>query len=196
MEIKIDKNKQMYAGLLVAGTLLLTILLSLLVVKPIYQANKKVSEEIKLKKSKLDGLENKLGKLKELKKEEALLLKEKERVLAALPEDKDVPRLFVQFEKMATSTGASVASAAGGQELSSAGSAAQVPSNISPNILKEHTYDLKVTTSTYESLKNIVGNAEDALRLVDIHNFSISKKESSFDVSFNLKTFSRSEALK
>lgn len=195
MALEVKKNKYFYAISLSFGMTIVAIFLLLVMVKPLYVGNKELSKEVKQKKEKLEALENKLGKLKELKKEEEKLVKQKEKVLAALPKDKDVSRLFVEFEKMVTTTGATVVSAKSNDNESSTTAGSQATAQTIPGITL-HNYEVKGTTSTYESIKNIIANSEGALRLVDINGFTFSKKDNSFDLSFNLKSFSRTEEKK
>ncbi|MCL4386927.1 MAG: hypothetical protein M1355_00775 [Patescibacteria group bacterium] len=192
MAIELKSKNYLYAILVVSGSLLLIIILSFLIVKPLWESNSKIKQEVLANEQKLASLEDRLTKLKKYKEKEAELLKEKEKVLAVLPEDKDIPRLFVQFEKMVATTGASVVSADTTTD-SAVASTGQVQQQQAVPGVTTYNYNLKVNSSTYEAIKNIVLNSESALRLMNISGFSISKKEGSFDVIFTLKSYARSQ---
>src|SRR3989304_5627798 len=100
MAVKLGNKHYTYIITVIAGTLLLSGLVGYFVVRPLLRSNSSYAKEVKENKDLLDALETKLETLKSLKSKERELLAEKERVLAALPEDKDVSRLFIQVEKI------------------------------------------------------------------------------------------------
>lgn len=195
MAVKLDKKNYTYPVSVIAGALLICFLTGFFIVKVQYKTGVKLSKEIKTKGENLKKLESKLAKLQELKSREEELTSKKDRVLAALPEDKDVSRLFVEVEKMISDTGAFVESAKEGS-----GSQAATSTTNSTNInipgVANHSYDIMFNTSTYESIKNSLDNMEKALRLVSLDSFNVDADEggSGFKVTFGMKTYSREEA--
>jgi len=183
-----ENNKYLYAIAVVSANILFVLIMFFLL-KGMMNKNKKISAEVNANKQKLEVLEDKLSKLKDLKGKEKELLEEKKRLLSALPEKKDIPRLFVQFEKMVETTGSKVSSATGG-----AGSAQALTTVQEIPGITTYDYEIKATTTTYESFKNVVLNSENALRLLNITGFTIATKDNkSFDVSFSLKAYGRME---
>lgn len=190
MAIEISKNKYFYIASLIVGTVIISIILITGLIRPTINANADLTKEIKEKKENLNFLEEKLSILQNLKKEETRLLEEKEKVSVAFPEEKEVSRLFVQFEKMVSSTGANITSAIN-----------QASSQESPEAIKQgntvnmnsHNYSVVGKTSTYESLKGIFSNSENALRLVGVDGINISRGETGYNFNINLKTYSRGE---
>lgn len=191
MEVKVQNKYYFYPITVIAGAILICLTLALLFVKPLYKSVSSMNKDIKEKKVVLNALEDKLEKLKKLQSKEQELTEQKNKVLAALPEDKDVARLFVQLEDMVSDTGALVESATESNPLSASQNGTAVNSNISG--VNNHNYILKFKTPTYESIKNSVQNAENALRLLNINSLSIDLREKEFVVEFGVKTYSRED---
>ncbi|PIZ00372.1 hypothetical protein COY62_03150 [bacterium (Candidatus Howlettbacteria) CG_4_10_14_0_8_um_filter_40_9] len=187
----------MYPAAMVAGAVLVSIFIGFFIIKTQYNTGVKLSSDIKSKEENLQKLETKLTKLQELKSKEVELIQKKDRVLAALPQDQDVSRLFVEVEKMISDTGAFVESAKEGSGVQTASSATSA-TNVNMPGIKNYSYDINFTTSTYESIKNSLDNMEKALRLVNLDSFKIGADASGngFKVTFGMKTYSREEASK
>lgn len=197
MVAKLNKENYMYPAAMVVGAVLVSIFIGFFIIKAQYNAGVKLSADIKEKEENLQKLETKLTKLQELKSKEAELIQKKDRVLAALPQDQDVSRLFVEVEKMISDTGAFVESAKEGSGVQTA-SSATATTNVNMPGIKNYSYNIDFTTSTYESIKNSLDNMEKALRLVNLDSFKISTDASGngFKVTFGMKTYSREEASK
>lgn len=188
MAVKLENKHYKYAATVISGALLGSLVIIFLIFRPLLNANKSTALEVKDKKELLNALENKLNRLKELKVKEESLLVQRDRVLVALPEDKDVSRLFVQIENMITDAGASV-------ESTNEGTAAVTAVAAAPEVkisgINNYTYGVKFKTSTYESIKNIITNLETALRIASLDSISIDSSSNSFSVNMNIKTYSR-----
>jgi len=190
MVVDLEKKHYAYPSMVIGISIIIVLAIIFLAIRPIYRGNIKVVKETKVKRDELNALEDRLSSLKDLKDREADLTEEKNRVLVALPEGKDVPKLFVQLEKIISDTGASVESVEEG-DLST--STTSVASAKGENIKDVTNYKYKVafTTPTYESFKNVLLNSEKALRLIDISAIDISYKDNSFAIKLSLDTYSR-----
>jgi len=193
MEIKFGKNNYLYSMAILGGSFFLSLILILFVIKPLYVGNQKLSEELIVKKNKSEALAQNLQTLKQYKSKEKEVKERYHKVLAALPEKKDVARIFSQFEKMVSSTGASVKSVNGSSASTAVAATPEVNTDQIQG-LTVYTYTLDADTTTYESLKGVLTNTEIARRITEIDGFSITKNEDNFSLTFNLKTFARGDA--
>lgn len=180
-----------YAAIVIAGSILLVLILGLTIGRTMWNSFSSTLEELNTKKEILAKLETKLENLEKLKDKEAELKEKNAKVLAALPEDKDVARLFVQFEGIASASGLNVkrASEFGATSGSApAAAAAQVQSEI----VKPVTYTISSDMPSYDSLKNALAKFEQALRILSISSVDINKAAGSGEVTFTATTYVRS----
>lgn len=190
MAVNLEKKHYKYLIAVLAGAIIISIIIAVFIIKPLYNLNSKSAKDIQEKKEVLSILEDKLGTLKGLKSKEEELNAEKKKVLHALPEDKDIPRLFVQLENMISSTGAIVESADESSEGGAVGSSAEIATMQDINNYK---YSINFSTSTYESIKSVIVNTEEALRLVGVDNIKISSSDGGFSVGITINTYARAE---
>jgi len=188
MVVKLDKKHYTYSVAVITGAIVVSLLIGFFALRRAYTGNVKTAKEVKDKREILSVLEDKLDRLKELKSQEKELLEEKDKVLVALPEEKDVPRLFVEFDKMITDTGAYVESAK--EDSATNTSATGTEAKSMPGVVN-HNYTLQVTTSTYESIKNIIDNIEEARRLLNLKDITIDQKDDGFTLTLGVNAFSR-----
>lgn len=92
-------NKKFIISLICLGA---TIVVLIGLVRPAWQALQDNRLAIKKLQSKLTLLEGLLNQTKKLEKEEAEIKEEGQKILLALPEEKDIPALLVQFETLAS----------------------------------------------------------------------------------------------
>lgn len=177
-----------YPILMIGGSIIVAILLVSLIGLPLWNDLKKNTGDIKTTKSELDLLTEKLVNLKGLSSREAELKTKNEKVLAALPEDKDISRLFVQYENIAAQSGITVKKVSEGSE-----SAAPTTGNESSELIIPVTYKIIGNATDYMAFKNSLTNFEKALRLVSIDSFDISNNTKDFNVTFNITTYKRGQ---
>lgn len=169
------------------GSILVFILLLVILGLPLWKDLKKNTKEASETKIQLTLLKEKLENLKKLSEKEAEIKEKNAKVLAALPEDKDISRLFVQFENIATQSGLSVSQVSeGGATAATDGTAPDQTSLIIPV-----TYQVTATANDYASLKTALSSFEKALRLVSIDDFSATKGDPGINLNFNITTYKR-----
>lgn len=184
----INEYKYMVGVLL--GAVLIAVVLFMVIGQPLYASLKKTNLELDEKKLVLDKLETNLETLKGLESRKAEIEEKNAKVLAALPADKDVPRLFTQLEKIAATAGLNITSVSESSATDSATPAATTPGQI--NSL---TYQVTGSASNYSSLKAALAKIEDGLRIVSIDKVDAQggQSGSSLTVNLTIRTFSRGE---
>lgn len=177
-----------YAIIVIGSSILIAIILLFIVAIPLWKDLSKNSGTLKNYKEELTMLEDKLANLKELSNKEAQLKTDNAKVLAALPEDKDISRLFVQFENVANQSGIVVTQVTESKTANSTGTndTGQAGS-ITPVI-----YKVTAMATDYASLKNALANFEKALRIVSISEFDVALNNSSLGINFTVTTYKRS----
>lgn len=179
-----------YAIIVTVGSILLVLILGLTVGRTTWNSFSNTLEELNVKREVLAKLETKLENLKKLKDKEAELKEKNTKVLAALPEDKDVARLFVQFEGIAAASGLNVKRASEATATSDAGAQATTPTQSS--VVKPVTYTISSDMPAYDALKNALSKFEQALRILSLTTVDINKSTESGDVTFTVTTYVRS----
>lgn len=174
-----------YSVLVGVGSFILFMALIFAVGKPLWTSYKKTSQTLKEKKAVLVKLEEKLDNLKKLKSKETEIKEKYQRVLNALPTDKDVARLFIQFEKVANDNGLLVTSI---QESGGSTSSTQAASDT----VRAVSYTMNGTATDYKSLKGALGKLEEALRILNVSRISISSS-GNLNSSITVSTYLRSE---
>lgn len=169
-----------YPLIAIGGALVVSLLLAIFIGRPVYSGMKKNSQELKEKKAVLAALETKLANLKVLKDQEAELKEKNEKVLAALPADKDVSRLFNQFESLAAASGVTIKKVAEASTTTTTGS----------ELIKPVGYQVTADARDYNSFKNLLLKMNDALRLLSVSDLSVTKTEK-MDVILNVSTYVR-----
>lgn len=178
-------EKYKYPIIAIGGSVILALVIIFAIIRPMWGSTSNVLAELKTKKVTLVNLTEKLENLKKLKNKEAELKEKNAKVLAALPDDKDVARLFVQVEGVA---------AAGGMSVKQAGEGgADTISNNAGAIIKPVSYQVSATAPNYDSIKNTLLKFEQALRLLSISNLEVTKGGGSdLSASFTITTYVRS----
>jgi Tfp pilus assembly protein PilO len=177
-----------YAALMIGGGILVAILLVSLIGIPIWKDMQKNTATAKARQDEYKMLSDKLENLKKLSEKEKELKEKNAKVLAALPEDKDVSRLFVQFENIATQSGLTVKQVSEG---GAAGTATQAPASTTTGDIIPVVYQVSATSKDYNSLKTALTNFEKALRIVSIDSFDVTNGESGMNINFNITTYKR-----
>ncbi len=172
-------NEYKYPVIAVSGSLLLGVLLLFFVGRPVYNGIREVNYEIDEKRTVLEKKEEKLENLKKLSEREEEIKRENEIVLAALPEDREVSRLFVQFERIASDSGLSIQSINEKAETQAA--------DTSQSEIQETSYRVVGTAENYDSLKETLSRMETALRVLSVSDLDVSYNEG--DRGLNLTMF-------
>jgi Tfp pilus assembly protein PilO len=183
--------------IVVGAAIFLGIFLILLIGLPLYNNLKQTNTELKSKKAVLEKLENNLTNLKNLDSRKTELEAKNEKVLSALPQDKDIPRLFIQLERIASAAGLQIntVSESGGALV--AAPIGESTTSAQPNVIQINPVYYQVTGSAtnYAALKAALTKAEDGLRLISIDKLDIQSTEAGkpITVNFIVKTYSRGQ---
>jgi Tfp pilus assembly protein PilO len=189
---KISKwEEYKYAIMVGVGSVFLFFILIFLVGSPLYREYKKASTTLKEKQTVLTKLEEKLTNLKTLKSTEAELKEKNAKVMAALPTDKDVSRLFVQFENIANQNGLSIATV---QEATATAVSTPTPAPASTSV-RAVSYTVTGATSDYGSLKSALTKLEEALRILSVSKVEVTGAtgNSTLNITLTVSTYLRSE---
>lgn len=182
-------NEYRLALIFGGGAFVIALILIFAVGLPIYNNYSKTASELKTQKTSLQALEDKLSTLKTLQSQEETLKKQNETVLAALPEDKDVSRLFVQFENIANQNGLAISS------VSEGGTGATPAATSKPSgTLTPVTYTVSATATDYDHLKQALSKIQSALRVISIDKIDVSGTGGSLTATFNVTTYVRGTA--
>lgn len=176
-------NEYKYPLAVIGGAVLIAVIVVFLFGKPLFTSMQETSRELDKKRDVLAKLEVKLENLKNLESREEELEKDNEVVLAALPESKDVSRLFVQFEALARESGLTIGSVS---ESGSGETTTQGTGVISPV-----SYQVSGTAKNYAALKKTLTNMEDALRLLSISTINANSSSGSLSTDFTINTYVR-----
>jgi Tfp pilus assembly protein PilO len=184
-------NEYSYIVAVMGGAMLVALILVLVAGKPLYLSLKQTNRELDEKKLVLEKLETNLVNLKGLASRKVEIEERNKKVLAALPANQDVPRLFVQMERIASGAGLQITNVSEG---SSADSAAQT-SPIGVATITPHFYTITGKAENYGSLKTSLQKIETGLRLVSVEKLDIQSAQSGkgLSVNFIVKTYSRGE---
>ncbi len=188
-EKSILHNKYAYAVGLGAATFLIAIFAFLVIISPFYSKAKKLTAEAKTKKQELTYLTDKKSKLEELKNKEDELKQKAELVRNALPEDKDVGRLFIQLDELARSNKGLIKSVS---EAGAANMAVTTETGVAG--VQKNVYSVPIEFNKYEDYKTFITKAENALRLINVDSVSIKAKDTGeLSVTLDTTAYSRSK---
>lgn len=188
----VDKKNQSildqlkYPVVVGVGAFILSIVLIYAVGKPVWANFQKVKDELRIKREVQAKLDDKLTNLKALKENEEDLKKKNAKILAALPTDTDVARLFVQFEQIGSENGLVISSV---QEAGAGTTAAAVATP--SGTIRKVTYNLTGSALNYDSFKKSLAKSEEALRILSISAIDASSKKGPIDVNLKITTFVR-----
>ncbi len=178
--LKLGKNK--YIIIVLGSTLFGVIILISLIGRPLYSNLKETSEDLKERKIVLEKEQNNLSTLKNLESQKEDLIKKNEKVLAALPTNKDVSRLFVQYEAIAAKSGVKI------DGVSEASTSEETVGN---ELVYPVSYNVSLTAPNYSSFIESLKRMEDAIRILSISSLNISSSENSINASYVVNTFMR-----
>ncbi len=182
-------KKYKYALVVGSATLVGIILAITLIGRPLYNSYKESKRVLTEKRAIVTKLEQKLVNLKALKDQEEEIKEKNQKVMAALPTNKDVARLFIEFESVAMQNGLIITSV---QENKSGGTTpAEGASGVGPVAV---SYGVSGASSSYSSVKSALASLEKALRILNISEIEINGREANnLDVDIKINTFVRSE---
>ncbi len=176
-----------YAVLIGAGSFVVALILIFIIGSPLWKDFKESSRVLKEKRAVLLKLEEKLENLKSLKSQEEELKQKNIKVKAALPTDKDISRLFIQFENIATQNGLSIDS------VTEQGAVGAVAESTSEDNVRAVSYNVTGNTNDYNSLKNALVNLEKALRILNISKVDTSSSGDNLSVILTVSSYVRSD---
>lgn len=178
-------NEYTYIVAVLTGSILITIILVFLIGKPLLSSIQESSKELEDKQIKVEKLTEKLENLKNLEYKKDELEEQNKTVLAALPNDKDVSRLFVQFESIFKTSGASISSVVennrGTQE------------NTQSGIIRPVAYTVSGTVKDYPSLIKALNKMENALRILSVKSIDISGEINNLSLTLTVNTYVRGQ---
>lgn len=198
VETKPKFGKYGYLALVIGGSVLVAVILGVVAVRPLYASLKKTNDELDEKKAVLEKLESNLANLKSLDSRKDEIKEKNAKVLSALPQDKDVPRLFIQMEKIAAGAGLAITSVsegttATGTTAPAATAETTAGTTVSIPTINPHYYTVTGTAGSYTALRQALSKIEDGLRLISIEKVDVSGSQSggSLTVNLSVKTYSR-----
>jgi hypothetical protein len=188
MDIEFDKEKikKYYYALAVGGATFVGAIILLIVINQMFAQSKKLTAEAVVKTQKLTQLQAKKAILDNLSSKETELKANALALSSALPEDKDIGRLFIQMNGVITDAGGSIKGIAGGSPSDTA------TSSTIGNTLKKYSFTLPVNLANYDAVKSLLAKAKQALRLMDVTSISMSSPDGgTMDANITINTYSR-----
>lgn len=173
-----------YAALMIGGGIIVSVLIGTLIGVPLWKDMQKNKATAQNKQNEYTLLSNKLETLKKLSEKEKELKEKNAKVLAALPVDKDVSRLFVQLENIANQNGLTI------KQVSEGSGSTPATENQTGAIIAT-TYQVSASASDYLSLENTLSAFEKALRIILIDSFDVSNSQGGMNISFNITAYKR-----
>ena len=188
VKIESSFNDYLYAYIFGIGAFLIILILIFAVGRPLYNDTVKNQAELKVKQQELAFLENRLDILKELDGKKAELMAQNQKVLSALPVDKDVARLFVQVENIASQNGISITSVSDNSGATTANSSGSGNTTVG---IKRVTYKIDGQANSYQATKDAIAKIESALRVVSIPQIDINGANGKLTINFTVETYVR-----
>jgi len=186
-----SNNKYNYAIMLGVAGFIGVVLISLFIIKPLYNNSAKLKLEASAKDARYQSLEKKKSSLSALKVKEAELKAQASVVADALPADKEVGKLFIQLDELvAQSSGTlqSVTEIEGSLDYS--GQTTSTETGL--DSIQKYTYALPVLLPDYTSFKKFISKSESALRLFSIKSIDISAGDTgNINATVTANTFTR-----
>ncbi len=174
----VEKDKEVkkynYAIMLSTAGAIFSILIIFFAIKPLYQKNILLSSESKEKKIRYDNLITKKSNLAALKNKEAELRGMAEKVRSALPEAKEIGRLFIQLDSLVSESGGNIQSVS---ETNSEIVSAQTATASAFAGIDKYSYGMPLSFPSYFSFKNFLINSESALRILNIDSMDVSASD-------------------
>lgn len=185
VEKKNNFDEYKYTVLLVVGSVLVSVILAFIIGKPLYNSLKTTGAELNEKRETLEKLETKLEVLKGLESQKKDLEEKNQVVLAAIPTDKDISRLFYQFEKIAESSGLKI------ESVSESTESANAQSETNTMTVIPVSYEVTASTDSYNKFKAALKNFETSLRILSIDSITISGEPNSLNINLTINTYKR-----
>ncbi len=175
-------GENQYIILVTSGAILATIFLIIVILRPLWANVQQSQKELTSEKAVLEKSEKNLAALQGLSGRKDELTNQNEKVLAALPSDKDVPRLFVQMEEIATRSGLAISTVSETTDASSN----------TTGLVNQVKYQVNGTANSYAALKQSLSDIEKALRLLSVNKIDIqSKEDGSLNINLTVTTYKR-----
>lgn len=190
------KNENKYMVTVMGAAIFLSLALGFIVGKPLYDSLQKTGAELNEKKETLEKLEVKLATLKTLESRRTELEKRNQKVIAAFPDDKDIARLFYQFEAIATSAGVEIksvneSSTTAGAVNPNSENTIDTPDPTNNAIISPVSYQVSASADSYEKLKNALINIEESLRILSIDSLQVQNESGKLNINLVIKTYKR-----
>lgn len=183
--VKTDINDYKFPVIVISVAVIVATALALFLGRPLWNGMQEKRKELKAKKELLTALEVKLENLKSLASREQELKEKNAKVLAALPTDSDVSRLFVQFEKVGAGNGVTVKKVSESTQNATA-----------QGTIKQLGYEVFGSANSYPNFRSAVQKFQTALRILGIEGFEISQSGTSgksLESKINILTYTRGE---
>ena len=163
-------------NIIVIASLILGLILIFVFIEPLWSSVKILRQEVEQKKAEITTTQEILAKTTELNREYQELKEEAEKASLALPKNKDIPYLLVQFEDLALANGLLLEAVSFIQleEESANQLSSQDQTEIEKLPFPSLFLNVKVSGS-YEALKSYLIGLENSIRSMDIRsiNFNI-----------------------
>jgi len=168
-------------NIIIIVSLVGALILVFIFIEPLWTSIKFLKQEIEQEKLEMVRTEKILAKVAEINQEYQGLEGEAEKISLALPEEKDIPYLLVQFENLASANGLLLETidfvqASGNQGSGGSQSSETQIKKISPVF---PSLSLKVKLSgSYDAFKGYLTSLENHIRAMDTHLISFEVKSS------------------
>ena len=192
MASQLNIKKSYYPFIILVGSVIIVFLAVFFLMKPVFEDIKSKDKIIASKRSASNTLKENLDKLKEFSSQEKEWKEKADLVLAALPENPDKGRLFMELESLASNSGLYVSSIR--EDTSQNTGTLSTQSQASESTpLSSGANELKYTltlSGSYDSFKSFLTYSGKALRILRISKVDIkSKEDGSLDIQVTLSAF-------
>ena len=193
MASQLNIKKSYYPFIILVGSVIIVFLALVFLMKPVFEDIKSKDKIIASKRSASNTLKENLDKLKDLSSQEKEWKEKADLVLAALPENPDKGRLFMELESLASNSGLYVSSIREEDTSQNTGTLSVQSQASESTPLPSGASELKYTltlSGSYDSFKNFLTYSKKALRILRISNIDIkSKEDGSLDIQVTLSAF-------
>jgi len=166
-------------NIIILISLISALILVFVFLNPLWSSIKVLRNEINQKKLTLTAIEELLAKTQELNQEYQGLEEEGQKVPFALPKEKDIPYLLVQFDALAASNGLLLESMNFGQAEQEKENSYQVLDQ-PKKILSFPSLSLNIKMSgSYDAFRGYLTNLENSVRSMDVHSIKFSGQKQS-----------------
>ncbi len=190
MELGFDKDeiKKYYYAIAVGAGIFVGIIILSFVLSGLYKQSKKLTDEMNEKTNYLTQLQDRKKILDDLSSREDELKKDAAALSSALPDSKDIGRLFIQLNGLITDSGGSVKGIAGG----GTGDSGTGTSTTITSSLRKYSFTLPVNLQNYEAVKSLLTKTKKVIRLMDVSSISMSSPDGGkMDATVTINTYSR-----